>query len=73
MKYFSFKHKFHLPVAGEYDFALTINFHCMLNSIPISFMIQIYCLRVVAFFLFMFLKLEMCAVNPDSILKRSKL
>ena len=40
-------------------------FHCMLNSIPFSFMVQIYWLSFVAFFRFMFLKLEMCAVNLD--------
>ena len=37
----------------------------MLNWIPFSFVVQIYWLSVVAFFLFMFLKLEMCVVNLD--------
>ena len=37
----------------------------MLHSIPFSFMVQIYWLSVVAFFLFMFFKLEVCAVNLD--------
>ena len=37
----------------------------MLTSTPFSFMVRIYWLSVVAFFLFMFLKLEMCAVNLD--------
>ena len=65
LKYFSFKQKLHLPVSGEQDLALAMNFHCMLHSIPFYFMVQMYWLSVVAFFLFMFLKLEMCAVNLD--------
>jgi len=37
----------------------------MLNSIPISFIVQVYWHSDVAFFLFMFLKLEMCGVDLD--------
>ena len=59
-KYFSFRHRLHLLVAGEYELLFTSIFYPILNWISLSLRSQIYLLSVVAFLLLLFLELDVC-------------
>ncbi len=59
---FSLRHRLHLLLAGEYGLPLSIIFHAIVYSVPLSFSDQMWWLRVVAFLWRLLLKLLLCAL-----------